>query len=85
MSDFADAVTDKFHSGEIEQACILVNNATETQWFQRMMSAATAVCFPKGRVKFIDQDGNPGGAPLQGQAIIYMGDRVDEFVGAFFR
>jgi len=89
MSQFAEAISEKFESGKIEQAIILVNNATETQWFQRMASVASAVCFPKSRVKFLDPNGKPG-APLQGQAIIYMGDskRVfrDEFrkYGAIF-
>ena len=82
MSDFAEAVSAKFESGEIEQACILVNNATETQWFQRMVSVANAVCFPKSRIKFLDPQGKPG-APLQGQAIIYMGDNIELFVAAF--
>lgn len=82
MSDFAEAVSAKFESGEIEQACILVNNATETQWFQRMVSVANAVCFPKFRIKFLDPQHKPG-APLQGQAIIYMGDNMELFVAAF--
>jgi len=83
MSDFAEAVSSKFESGEIEQACILVNNATETKWFQRMLEASSAVCFPKSRIKFIDPEGNASGAPLQGQAIVYMGDRVERFKEAF--
>lgn len=83
MSDFAEAVASKFEGGEIDQACILVNNATETQWFQRMLSAASAVCFPKSRIKFLDPDGNASGAPLQGQAIVYMGDEVNAFQDAF--
>lgn len=83
MSDFAEAVTSKYQAGEIKQACILVNNATETQWFQRMLEAASAVCLPKSRIKFVDPQGNPSGAPLQGQAIIYMGDRVKSFAAAF--
>lgn len=83
MGDFAEAVASKFESGEIEQACILVNNATETQWFQRMLSTAGAVCFPKSRIKFIDPEGRPSGAPLQGQAIIYMGGNIDAFTEHF--
>ena len=83
MNDFAEAVASKFEAGEIEQACILVNNATETQWFQRILAPAAAVCFPKSRIKFIDLAGNPSGAPLQGQAIVYMGENVQAFVEAF--
>lgn len=83
MGDFAEAVSAKYESGEIDQACILVNNGTETQWFQRMLGAADAVCFPKTRIKFIDPDGNPSGAPLQGQAILYMGGNVAAFTSLF--
>lgn len=82
ISDFAEAVASKFEGGEIEQACVLVNNATETQWFQRMLEAASAVCFPRSRVRFLDPQGNQG-APLQGQAIIYMGDNAAAFSDAF--
>lgn len=83
MGDFAEAVTAKYESGEIKQACILVNNATETQWFQRMLSKASAVCFPKSRIKFVDPDGSASGAPLQGQAIIYMGENNKGFAEHF--
>lgn len=82
IADFSEAVASKYESGEIEQACILVNNATETAWFQRMLRAASAVCFPRSRVRFLDPYGNPG-APLQGQAVIYMGDRPKAFCSAF--
>lgn len=82
IADFAEAVSSKIETGEIDQACILVNNATETRWFQRMLSVCSSVCFPSGRVRFVDPNGALS-APLQGQAVIYMGDRVDEFMEAF--
>lgn len=85
ISQFAEAVSVKFVSGEINAACVLVNNATETAWFQAMLKAASAVCFPSGRIKFIDKDGNPSGAPLQGQAILYLGDEVGDFTREFSR
>jgi ParB family chromosome partitioning protein len=82
IANFADAIASKYESGEIEQACILINNGTETQWFQRMLQAASAVCFPKSRVRFLDPVGNLG-APLQGQAVIYMGKNSAAFAEAF--
>lgn len=81
--DFAEAVSSKYESGEIEQACVLVNNGTETSWFQRLLKSASAVCFPRSRIKFVDPSGMPSGAPLQGQAVIYMGGNVDDFVAVF--
>ena len=52
----------------IDQGCVLVNNATDTQWMQNILSVCQAACFLKSRVKFIDMDGKASGSPLQGQA-----------------
>jgi ParB family chromosome partitioning protein len=82
MTNFAEAITCKFNEREFKQGVVLVNNATETQWFQRMAGSASAVCFPKTRVRFLDPEGRPG-APLQGQAIIYFGDNTEGFVEEF--
>ena len=64
------------------QAIILVNNATETQWFYEIVKIASAVCFPKSRVKFYMPDGKTG-APLQGQAVLYVGNNPEKFISAF--
>ncbi len=82
IAKFAEAVTAKFISGEIKQACVLINNARETGWFQRMAEEASAICILCGRVKFIDKHGNPG-APLQGQVILYFGHNIEAFAGEF--
>lgn len=63
----------------IDEACVMVNNATDTEWFQSMASRMSACCFIKGRVKFNDHNGEPKNTPLQGQAIIYFGDKTREF------
>jgi ParB family chromosome partitioning protein len=83
MSDFAEAIASKFEKGEIDQACVLVNNATETAWFQRIAKVASIICFPSGRIAFLDQDGKAAGAPLQGQAILYLGSSHESFIKAF--
>lgn len=64
------------------QAIVLVNNATETEWFNKVVSVASAVCFPKSRVKFYMPDGKTG-APLQGQAVLYIGEKPKEFTDVF--
>ena len=53
MSQFAEALASKFENDEIEQAVVLVNNATETGWFARIASRASAVCFPSSRIRFL--------------------------------
>lgn len=83
IADFCERVASLYAMEEIEQACVLVNNATETRWFQTLLMEASGVCFPSSRIKFLDPDGNPSGAPLQGQAIVYFGKRLQEFVETF--
>ena len=82
IGQFAEKITAEVESGNVKQACVLVNNATETAWFRRMMERASAVCFPTGRVRFLDQDGKPG-APLQGQAVLYFGTSSERFTNEF--
>ena len=83
IGDFCTKLVAEIDAGRVEQACVLVNNATDTAWFHDLFSRCAAVCFVRGRIKFIDIQGNASGSPLQGQAIVYFGELVDEFVDAF--
>lgn len=82
IADFCNLLVEKYKNGEIKQACVLVNNATETNFFQNMLLVCSAVCFIKGRVKFIGKNGNSG-TPLQGQTVLYFGIGIDKFVRCF--
>jgi len=73
---------DKLVESDISQAIVLVNNATETAWFEKMISKASAILFHKGRIRFVKRDGEHG-APLQGQAFIYYGDNPERFLEVF--
>ncbi len=84
ISQFASALVEKFSAGEVDQACVLVNNATETAWCQRLLAAASALCFVRGRVRFLTPDDVPG-APLQGQLVLYLGGRPEAFNEHFMR
>jgi len=83
IANFAKAVAAKFLNKEITEAIVLVNNATETEWFNEMIQHASAVCFPTGRIRFVNKEGKPGGAPLQGQAVIYFGTQIQKFISEF--
>ncbi len=78
VSKFAKQVNNK----DIHEGMVLVNNATETQWFNELVSVSNAVLFPSGRVKFLDPSGKPG-APLQGQALTYSGKNLEKFINEF--
>ncbi len=79
VTEFCNLLVEKIKKGEIKQACVLVNNATETLFYQNMLSCCQAVCFIKGRVKFIDKKGKSTGVPLQGQTILYFGEYEKPF------
>ena len=78
IAKFADKLRAETENGNIMQFCVLVNNATETRWFRDIAGCASLICFPSGRVRFW-MDGGEIGAPLQGQAILYYGDRESAF------
>lgn len=81
ITNFAEKLVEEYKAGRVSEAIVLVNNATETRWFQTLAGAATAVCFSKGRIKYLDATGTPANTPLQGQAFLYFGR--DDFIGTF--
>lgn len=83
VDKFCARLASFYRAGDVKEAIVLVNNATETGWFNALAECASAMCFPKGRVKFWA----PGkeSAPLQGQAIVYMGLNRDTFREEFSR
>jgi phage N-6-adenine-methyltransferase len=83
IGQFISKLIQHYDEGKIEAAIVLVNNATETKWFQELAQNAYAICFPKGRIKYLDSSGTPANAPLQGQAFIYFGENADLFKAIF--
>jgi len=83
IAEFCNALIKHIACQTVTQACVLVNNGTETAWGQQLIANASAVCFPKSRIRFVDKEGKPSGAPLQGQMICYFGASVDEFSWEF--
>ena len=77
-SDLVGRFIEKLLAADISEAVVLVNNATETRWFQSLLRAASAVCFPAKRIKFWGPDKETG-APLQGQAVLYLGPNQEDF------
>lgn len=84
VGSFAGKLVSHVSSGDVTEAIVLVNNATETSWFCSVVGIASAVVFPTSRVRFLRPDGTTG-APLQGQAILYVGDNAKSFIKEFSR
>lgn len=76
--NFIDKLVVELTAGNIGSAILLTHNYTDTAWFHRAEETASAICFTRGRIKFVDAEGNEC-APTQGQAFFYFGDEPGKF------
>jgi hypothetical protein len=74
----------EYLAGAVTAAIAIVNNATETAWFQDLCAQAAALCFPRGRVRYWHRE-KGSVQPLQGQVLVYLGPDPDAFAAAFRR
>ena len=82
IKPFAIKLVNSLFNGNVTEAIVLVNNATETGWFKTLYGASSAVCFPTKRIRYWRVDGDTN-SPLQGQAFIYFGQRAHIFIEEF--
>ncbi len=82
IAQFAQKMVEEWQAGRVTAAIVLTHNYTDTAWFQSLARAATAICFTRGRVRFVSPTGELA-APTQGQAFFYFGHDVDIFADVF--
>lgn len=82
IKQFVDKLILEWNAGNIDEACVLTNNATDTSWFHKLIESDGVVCLTKGRIRFSSPK-NSGISPRQGQAIFYFGDNSIEFAKEF--
>jgi hypothetical protein len=81
VSRFCERLVQFYEAGNVTEAIVLVNNATETAFFQDLAVQAAA-CFPRGRIRFWHPD-KASAAPLQGQVLLYLGKQPGLFCQRF--
>lgn len=82
IGHFVEKLVTEVGAGNVTAAIMLTHNYTDTAWFQMAAKAAAAICFTKGRIRFVSPDGALA-SPTQGQALFYYGADVDAFAAAF--
>ena len=73
VADFADKLLKQWQAQNITQCIFLVNNVTDTRWFQRLTRECFYLCLTGGRISFYNKEGEAT-SPTNGQAFFYFGD-----------
>lgn len=84
IANFVEKLVGEVSSGRVTQAILLTHNYTDTSWFHQAEGSAELLCFTRGRIKFVDADGDDC-APTQGQAFFYYGTEIERFREVFGR
>lgn len=82
IKQFAEKMADEFESGRVQQAIVITNNGTETQWFHTLLKTSGVFCLLRSRAKFYSP-GSDVMAARQGQVIFYFGDQKEKFAEIF--
>jgi ParB family chromosome partitioning protein len=73
----------EYRAGNISEAIMLVDAATETRWFSVLYNFP--MCFVEGRISFLNGEGKPAGSPIGGSVFVYLGKQQDKFSTVFQR
>jgi phage N-6-adenine-methyltransferase len=73
----------EFTDGKFESGIVLCNNATDTQWFAKLTTKASAFCFTSHRIQFENFDGKASSVNTRGQVFVYFGKDTDKFKQEF--
>lgn len=82
-SKAVDKFLDEYDVGSFDQAIVLMNASTDTNWFHRLGTVASAICLTKGRISFIGTGGKATSGNTKGQVFFYFGKQVDKFDAVF--
>lgn len=80
---FIDKLIGELAASRVTAAILLTNSFTGTKWFRRAATAATALCFTTGRIRFVAPDGEKLASPALGQVFFFFGEDAQRFAAAF--
>ncbi len=74
---------DQYEAKNFVEGIVLVNNATDTQWFNELVKHCRAICFTDHRISFWNTDRKHVSGNTRGQAFFYFGKKLDRFKKTF--
>ncbi len=73
----------EYEAGHFTRGIVLTNNATETRWFQALLTKASAICLTHHRIAFYNVDGKAISSNTRGQTFFYFGTKPSSFRNEF--
>ena len=68
---------------DVREYIVLVNASTDTEWAHKLFKNSDMVCFTKGRIGFINKDGEKKKGNSRGQMFFYKGTNKNKFTKEF--
>lgn len=83
IKEFVGKLVRERNEGNVTEAIVVTNNGTDTRWFQELCGVASAICLHKGRIGFLNEDGNAIDNNNKGQIFTYIGNNPERFAQEF--
>jgi phage N-6-adenine-methyltransferase len=83
IGPFVTKMVEERIAGRVTAGIMLAHSYTDPAWFHTAVEVADALCFTRGRIKFVNNEIGEVAAPTLGQVFFYFGDDVDKFAAAF--
>lgn len=74
---------DQYETRNFVEGIVLVNNATDTRWFNELVKHCRAICFTDHRISFWNADRKHVSGNTRGQAFFYFGKKLVKFKKTF--
>jgi phage N-6-adenine-methyltransferase len=84
IGPFIDKLVEEVATRRTTKAILLTHSNTDTAWYQAAATAASAVCYTRGRIR-LEKDDGARAAPVKGSSFMYFGADVESFREAFRR
>jgi len=64
---------ENYENNKFKRGIVLINNATDTNWFQRAVEKCSAFCMTNHRIGFYNSDGKEVSTNTRGQIFLFYG------------
>lgn len=76
IADFVGTLAQEIDANRVTAAIVLTHAYTDTSWWQQLAQLSPVIAFPKGRIRFVNDIGQPCN-PTQGQTFFGCGPEIE--------